>query len=360
MKITRRSFLQTSAVAGFAATSTSLPTWAINTDGVKPAPHMPAPKMIDTNGITMAVYEQGEGVPIVFCHGFPELAVSWRHQIKAFSEAGFRCIAPDQRGYGMTGGPEDNTQYDMQYLCDDLAGMLDALNIKKAVFCGHDWGGAVVWAMARLHPDRCLGIIGVNTPASRPADLPPVVGSEPSLVVQSANYYVMTFMKPGRAEAILEKDVRHSFNFMLSRGGIWNKTEYAKLPEDSPERQLDLLTLIAQGTLDGEQFMPEDVMQYFTDTYSITGFTGGLNWYRNAMKMGSILKDAPSRLPFPCLYIGAEHDVVLPPSSSDGMEDFIPDLEKYTVNDCGHWTQQEKPEELNRVALEWLTRKFGE
>ena len=358
MPITRRTFLQSSAAAGLAAATSSLPTWAVNTQGVKPAPHMPKPKMIDTNGITMAVYEQGEGIPIVFCHGFPELAVSWRYQMKALSAAGYRCIAPDQRGYGLTGGPEDNTKYDMQYLCDDLVGMLDALEIDKAIFCGHDWGGGVVWAMPKLYPERCLGIIALNTPSSRPADLPPVERSEPSLIVMSPNYYVNTFMKPGRAEAVLEKDIRHSFNFMLSKGGLWNKDDYAKLPEDSPERQLDLLAMIAKGEAEGTPVLPDDVLDYFVETYSITGFTGGLNWYRNAMKMGMIFRDKPTTVEVPSLYIGAEHDVVLPPASADGMEDFIADLEKYTVNDCGHWTQQEKPEEVNRVILAWLNKKF--
>jgi pimeloyl-ACP methyl ester carboxylesterase len=356
MNMTRRTFIKSSAVAGItAATGTA---FAVNTEGVKPAPYMPAPKMVKTNGIDMAVYEQGTGTPIVFCHGFPELAFSWRHQVKALSGAGFRAIAPDQRGYGMTGGPEDNTQYDMKYLCDDLAGMLDALEIEKAVFCGHDWGGAVVWSMARLHPDRCLGIIGLNTPASRPGHLPKVKRSEESLIVMSPNYYVNTFMKPGNAEAILEKDIRHSFDFMLSRGGIWNKEEFAKLPEDSPERQLDLLAMIQKEDYELEAFLPEDVLQYFVDTYTVTGFTGGLNWYRNAMKMGSLFKNAPWKIDVPALYVGAEHDVVLPPSSADGMEDFIPQLEKYLVKDCGHWTQQEKPEETNRVIIAWMNKNF--
>ncbi len=119
-----------------------------------PAPNMPAPKFIDTNGIRMAVYEQGAGKPIVFSHGFPELAYSWRNQIKALSGAGYRAIAPDQRGYGLTDRPEAMESYDLKHLCDDMAGMLDALGIDKAVFCGHDWGGGVVWSMVRLHPER--------------------------------------------------------------------------------------------------------------------------------------------------------------------------------------------------------------
>lgn len=357
MPITRRTLLQSSAIAGLL--SATLPSWAVATSGVKPAPYMPIPEFVETNGIRMAVYEQGTGVPVVMCHGFPELAFSWRSQIKAFSNAGFRAIAPDQRGYGLTGGPKDNSQYTIRHLCDDLAGMLDAKGIDKAVFCGHDWGGGVVWAMARLHPDRCLGIIGVNTPASRPANLPPATRSEKSLIVMTPNYYVMTFMTPGRAEAVLDKDVRKTFNFMLSRGGLWDKEKFAKLPEDSAQRQMDLLKMVEQGTINGHQFLPEDVMQYFTDTFTATGFTGGLNWYRNAPKMRELMKDSAKTIDVPCLYVGAENDVILPPSSADGMEDFIGDLEKYTVKDSGHWTQQEQPAEFNRVTIEWLKRKFS-
>lgn len=326
-------------------------------DAVKPAPHMPGPKYVDTNGIRLAYYEQGEGTPVVLCHGFPELAISWRHQMKALSAAGYRVIVPDQRGYGLTGGPEDPSLYTIPHLCDDLVGMLDALEIEKAVFIGHDWGGGVVWAMARLHPDRCLGVVGVNTPAMRPQSLPPVKRTTPSLIVRSPNYYQMTFMKPGRAEAVLEKDVRATMETMLRRGGIWNVEEFAKLPEDSPERQLDLLTIIAKGNPPGELFIPEDVMQYFVDTFTATGFTGGLNWYRNAMQSFGAISKTSGELNMPCLYIGAEHDVVLPPSSSDGMEDFIDDLEKKTIADSGHWTQQEKPDEVNEILIDWLGRK---
>jgi pimeloyl-ACP methyl ester carboxylesterase len=354
--VTRRTFLQTTA-ASIAAAGIA-PTLASAQDGkVSPAPDMPKPKYIDTNGIRMAVYDQGEGIPIVFCHGFPELAYSWRYQMKALSGAGFRTIAPDQRGYGLTDRPEDVTSYDLTHLCDDLAGMLDALEIDKAVFCGHDWGGGVVWAMARLHPDRCLGIIGVNTPCSRPPGLPAVTPSEPPLIVMTADYYVNQFQQPGRAESALEKDVRKTFEMTLTRGDIWNVENFKKLPEDSPERTLNLLAMLERDTFGGEQFLPDEAIQYFVDTFEVTGFTGGLNWYRNIGRMGKVFANAKWEIDVPCLYVGAEHDVILRPSSADGMEDFIGDLEKYTVMDCGHWTQQEKPEELNKVMIEWLKRK---
>jgi len=109
----------------------------------------------------------------------------------------------------------------------------------------------------------------------------------------------------------------------------------------------------------GDPFLPKNAMQYFTDTYEATGFTGGLNWYRAMGRMGSAMAGATSRIEAPSLYIGFEHDVVLPPSSADGMEDFITNVEKYTVLDSGHWTQQEKPEEVNGVIVEWLNRKIA-
>lgn len=329
-----------------------------NTPGVRPAPLMPEPNFVATNGINMAVYEKGQGPAVVFCHGWPELAFSWRSQLDAVAVAGFHALAPDQRGFGLTGGPADPLQYDMQIFCDDLIGLLDAKGIDKATFVGHDWGGAVVWAMARLYPERCSGIIGLNTAAGRPAGLPPVESSEPSLIVMSPNYYVMTFQEPGRAEAVLEADVRKTFDFIFSRGGIWDRETFAQLPENSAERQMDLLSMLQRENPPGEPFLPDEIMEYYVETYTATGFTGGLNWYRAAGRMGPIMATAAERIEVPCLYIGAENDVILPPSSADGMEDFISDLEKYTVMDSGHWTQQEKPDEVNQVIISWLQRKI--
>src|SRR3974390_2988693 len=113
---------------------------------------LPEPKMVRTNGIEMAVYEEGpkNGIPVVRCHGCPELAYSWRHQLPALAAAGYRAIAPDQRGYGLTARPENIADYDMDHLTGDLVGLLDALEIQRAIFVGHDWGGLVVWNM----PDR--------------------------------------------------------------------------------------------------------------------------------------------------------------------------------------------------------------
>lgn len=350
----RRRFLQLTGtlITGSALVGQANPSLAAAVAAVQPAPGMPAPRFIETNGIRMGVYEKGSGLPIVFCHGFPELAYSWRKQIGPFAAAGYRAIVPDQRGYGLTDRPAEVADYAVGKLVEDLVGLLDALEIDKAVICGHDWGGGIAWMMPRYYPDRVLGVIGVNTPAFHPQH--PRKPNE--LIVLSERYYTVTFQPPGVAEAVLEKNVRQSFEFFLRRGGMWNVEYFRSLPEDSAARRLDLLALVEAGNHTGELILTADELDYFTQTFETTGFTGGLNWYRAAARNSRT--DLKWDIDVPCLYIGAENDVVLPPSSADGMEGYVADLTKLTIADCGHWTQQEKPQEFNRIALNWLQQKF--
>src|SRR5258707_5320558 len=105
----------------------------------------PTHRFVETNGIRMHVAEQGQGPPVLFCHGFPELWYSWRHQLRALADAGFRAIAPDQRGYGETTAPAAIEAYTIHHLVGDLTGLLDALGIERAVIVGHDWAGLLVW-----------------------------------------------------------------------------------------------------------------------------------------------------------------------------------------------------------------------
>ncbi len=355
-KLSRRVFVK----AGSAALGAASIGWAAAvrsaTASARPAPGYPAPQFVQTNGIRMGYYEKGSGLPIVFCHGFPELAYSWRYQIDAFAGAGYRVILPDQRGYGLTERPVDISSYALAELCADMAGLLDALTIDEAIFVGHDWGGGVVWMMPRLFPDRVAGVIGVNTPAfdPRPENQ---VDRPPSLIIPSERFYQRTFQEPGVAEAALSRDVRQTFEFLMRKGGFWNVDEFENLPEDSPERRMDLLTMLERGDFQGEMLLTEAELNYYVSSFEATGFAGGLNWYRAGL--GADGAALSWDIDVPCLYVGAEHDVILPPSSSNGMERYIGDLEKYTVADSGHWTQQEQPEVFNRVALNWLERKFG-
>ncbi|HUP22584.1 MAG TPA: alpha/beta hydrolase [Thermoanaerobaculia bacterium] len=353
-RLSRRALLQ---VAAAGAAATALPRAAAARRAE--APSFPKPSYVNTNGIRMAVYEAGAGVPVVFSHGFPELAYSWRHQLPALAGAGFHAIAPDQRGYGNTQRPVEIEAYGIRDLCDDLVGMLDAKGIDKAVFCGHDWGGGVVWNMALLHPKRVLGVIGVNTAFGPPAPGPPI---ELLRRMRGDDNYVVAFQTPGVAEAVLEADVRKVF-VMLLRRGMWDAEEFAKLPPDDPQRKFQLLELLKapvdEALLPGEPLLNEEELQVFVSTFERTGFAGGINWYRNIDRNWRAMRNLDYHIEQPCLYVGAEDDIVLPPSSANGLERIAPKVEKVTIPDCGHWTQQEKPAELNRILIDWLRKTFA-
>jgi pimeloyl-ACP methyl ester carboxylesterase len=327
----------------------------------RPETALPAPKFIQTNGIRMAVYEQGQGekIPLVLCHGFPELAYSWRHQLPALAGAGYQAIAPDQRGYGLTERPAAVDAYTIVHLCNDLVGLLDAKGIERAVFCGHDWGGIVAWMMPLLHPDRMAGVIGVNTPLMRRPPAPPI---QLLRQIRGEDNYIVAFQQPEAADKMLAADVRKTFTLFMRRGGLFNAAAFAKLPPEAPERKFQLLKMLAAPveSYSGEVFLTPSELDFFVDTYTKTGFTGGINWYRNIDRNWELTKDIEYQVKVPSLYVGAENDVVLPPSSANGMEQMIGDLEKRTIADCGHWTQQEKPEEFNRIVIDWLNRKFGD
>jgi pimeloyl-ACP methyl ester carboxylesterase len=352
--LSRRSFLCGTAVA-LAAAPFVRPLTVLGQPAVRPAPGMPAPHFVSTNGIRMAVYERGEGLPVVFVHGFPELAYSWRNQLRSYPAAGLRAIAPDMRGYGLTDRTVEVDGYAIPSLCADLAGLLDALGIERALFCGHDWGGAVVWAMPRLYPDRVLGVIGVNTPAF--GGEPPSAPAEEPLIVFTENYYARTFLEPGRAEAVFSRDVRKALEMIFRRGWYWDVENMRGYPSDSAEKTMDMLRMIEEDDYQGELILPDDVLDYWVETFEATGFTGGFNYYRANMGGGGAPRPSGD-IEVPCLYVGAENDTILRPSSSDAMPSFIPDLERRVIADCGHWTQQERPEEFDRVTLDWIRRKL--
>jgi pimeloyl-ACP methyl ester carboxylesterase len=317
----------------------------------------PEPTMVKTNGIDMAVYEMGpkDGVPVVMCHGFPELAYSWRHQLPALAAAGYRAIAPDQRGYGRTSRPANISDYDMPHLTDDLAGMLDALGLKKAVFCGHDWGGMVVWQMALYHPERVSGVIGVNTPFLARPPMDPIMAMR---ALYGENMYIVYFQKPGDADAILAKDVGKSFRFFMRKNSVTAEV-YATLPKEA--RNLELVKALQSDESEwrGELLLNPEELKYFVDTFTRTGFTGGINWYRNFTRNWELSGTMEQKVHVPGLMIMAEDDVVLSPAMADGMERFVPDLEKVLIKRCGHWTQQEHPEETNAAMIGWLNKRFG-
>ena len=309
----------------------------------------PAAHRVDVGEVSLDVHEAGEGTPVVLCHGFPELAFSWRHQIAALADAGYRAIAPDQRGYAGSDRPEKVADYDIVHLTNDLVGLLDAKGIDKAVFAGHDWGGLVAWAMPVLHPERCLGCIGVNTPYA----------AFPSIAMLRAVFpdpdklYILWFQKPGVAEPVLEANTRAIFEKMMTAGHKPDVASIAEVEDANPFRNIAELEPV------GPPMLSEDEIQVYLDAFAKSGFFGPVSWYRNFDRN---LEVAPGvgqqKLDLPTLMVTAEWDAALPPSAADGMPALCSDLERVDIAECGHWTQQEKPEELNRAMIDWLDRKI--
>ncbi|HTO40568.1 MAG TPA: alpha/beta hydrolase, partial [Rhizomicrobium sp.] len=296
----------------------------------------PDPTMVKTNGIDMAVYEAGpkDGFPVVLCHGFPELAFSWRHQLPALAAAGYRVIAPDQRGYGRTSRPDAVEAYDMVHLTGDLVGMLDALGLRQAVFVGHDWGGLVVWQMPLMHADRVAGVIGVNTPFLARPPIDPIMGMK---ALYGEDMYIVYFQKPGEADAVLAKDVGKVFRFFMRKNGMTAEA-FGQLPEELKRFALIKALDMDEALWPGELLLTAEEMQVFVDSFSRTGFTGGINWYRNFSRNWKYSGGLEQKVRQPSLMIMAEDDVVLSPKMAAGMERFVPDLEKVLIAKCGHWT----------------------
>ena len=320
------------------------------------ARQMPPDQHAKVNGIDMAYYEvgpRGQGVPLIFCHGFPELAFSWRHQLAACEAAGVWAIAPDQRGYGLTERPAAVTDYDMEHLTGDLVGLLDHLGAAKGVFVGHDWGGIVVWQLPLMRPDRVAGIVGLNTPFMRRAPIDPIEGMRK---VFGEDMYIVWFQKPGVADAALAADVDKTMRFFMRRPAAIQQV--AAPTGGSTFAFGDALKAWDKADT-ANQLLNADELAGFVETFQATGFTGGINWYRNFSRNWERSADLPTRIDgVPCLMIMAEKDVVLSPAMADGMEEVISDLEKALIKDSGHWTQQEKPEEVNRLILDWMGRRF--
>ncbi len=325
---------------------------------------MPKLEFAPTNGIRMGYYDSGpktDTPPVVLCHGWPEMAFSWRHQIKALGEAGIRVIAPDQRGYGSTDRPEPVEAYDMEHLTGDLVGLLDHLKIDKAIFVGHDWGGFVVWQMPLRHLDRVAGVVGVNTPHWDRAPADPIELFKKRF---GDSMYIVQFQDPAREpDRIFGSRVEQTFDAFMRKprkavepgdkgvGGIGGSTANLAFPQmvAAYDAKHDPRTPILS---------PEE-KKVFVDTFTRTGFTGGINWYRNFTRNWQRSAGLDHHVKVPALMIMAENDAVLPPSAADGMEKLVPDLEKYLVRDSGHWTQQEQPEEVSAKLIEWRRKRFG-
>lgn len=317
---------------------------------------MPPARRCEVNGVELAYYEAGpqSGAPIILCHGFPEIAFSWRHQIRALADSGHWVVAPDQRGYGLSSRPEAVDDYDMEHLTGDLVGLLDHMGVERAIFCGHDWGGIVAWQMPLLHPDRVAGIIGLNTPFQ------PRYPIDPIALFKSAfgpDMYIVWFQTPGDADAVLAADVEKTMRFFMRRPAALAGLNPPVKEGSSFAFKAALARFDPSDR--GSQLLTDEDLAVFVEAFKRTGYTGPINWYRNFSRNWERAERLPTRIDgVPCLMITAEKDPILSPALAAGMPLSIGDFETYMVAGAGHWTQQEKPEEVNRLILDWLDRRF--
>ncbi len=317
-------------------------------------------RTVETNGIRMHLAEAGAGPLVVLCHGFPKSWYSWRHQLPALAEAGFRAVAPDMRGYGRTERPEAIDRYTLLHLVGDMVGLLDALGTERAVIAGHDWGAPVAWHAALLRPDRFRAVIGLSVPY-RPRG--PVRPSAAMPQTDDAIFYQLYFQTPGVAEAELEREVRHTIRSMLY-----------SISGDAPPREGSVTAAGAVGMvcrkggfLDGmanPEYLPawltEADIDFYTSEFAHTGLAGGLNWYRNIDRNWELLAPfAGARVMVPALYIAGDRDPLV---SFPGMDRLIPNLASFApqlratimLPGCGHWTQQERAAEVNTAMIDFL------
>jgi pimeloyl-ACP methyl ester carboxylesterase len=304
--------------------------------------------MIETNGVELEVFSAGNpsGRAVLLCHGWPELAYSWRHQIEPLAAAGYHVIAPNQRGYGASSRPEPVTAYDAEHLTGDLTGLLDHFGHDEAVFVGHDWGAIVVWALALLHPKRAAGIINLSVPYLQRGATPWVEFWESQL---GGDFYIVHFnRKPGVADEVFGSNTRRFLSNVY-------RTRQWEAPAPDPEPGMPFINLALRDATSGEPLMSDAELDVFVSAFERSGFTGGINWYRNFDRNWRRLGDFEERVTQPTLMIYGSHDMV---PMSPTLDQVVADLEVREFP-CGHWIQQECPEETTAAMLDWLRRRYA-
>jgi pimeloyl-ACP methyl ester carboxylesterase len=300
----------------------------------------------------MHVAEQGTGPLVVLLHGFPECWYSWRHQLSALADAGYHAVAPDQRGFGGTDRPEDVESYTLLHTVGDLIGLLDALDEEGGVVVGHDFGSRPAYAAALMRPDRIRGVVGLSVPFVPRGPMPPIAGLRATL---GERFYQVYFQQPGLAEAEFERDVRTTIRKLLY--GL--SGDVPEVPTPIAPEGGELLDIFEEPDVLPPWLNEEDVDVY-TREFDRTGFGSGLSWVRNFDRNWELL--APwmgAKIEVPALYMAGKKDhVVRFPDMSDlivNLQAFVPKLSRtLMLPGCGHWTQQERAEDVNMAIIKFL------
>lgn len=311
---------------------------------------------VDANGLRFHVAESGpaDGPLVILCHGFPESWYSWRHQLPALGAAGWRAVAPDMRGYGGSARPADPRAYTILHLVGDVVGLADAMDAPQAVIVGHDWGAPVAWNAALLRPDRFRAVAALSVPWSPRTPVPPTTLMK--ALFGDSWFYFLYFQEPGKAEAELDPQAARFLRAFL----------HTLSGDPPPESLLGLVGgpktgVMLEHLLEPSGFpawLTADDLAVYTAEFEHTGFSGGLNWYRCAdLNWELTAAWADARVRQPALFVAGERDGVVAMSAGavEAMRETVPGLRRsLLLPGCGHWTQQERPREVNEALLEFL------
>lgn len=314
---------------------------------------------IAVNGITLHITEQGRGPLVLLCHGWPELAYSWRHQIPALARAGYHVVAPDMRGYGGSSVPHAADAYAITDLVGDMVALVGALGHTRACIVGHDWGATVAWSCALMRPDLFAAVAALSVP-HRPRN----PAGRPSALLQAAgleDFYWFYFGREGAPEAEFERDIRSAMRKVLVAGS----------GDAPPGGAMSLTVPPGAGFLDRAAdpdtlppWLSEQDVDVFAAAFRRNGMRGPFNWYRNIDRNWALL--APfqgARVMPPALFIAGTRDAVIDSPMGRGALDRlaagVPNLRaKVMIDGAGHWIQQERPQEVNAALLEFLAGDY--
>ena len=308
------------------------------------------------NGIRLSVTEEGAGFPVLLLHGFPELGYSWRHQLPALAAGGFRAIAPDQRGFGGSSCPEGIEAYDLETLAADALALMDALGEREFAVAGHDWGAPVAWHLALVAPERVRAVAGLSVPYAQRSSRPPLesmrLAAGPDHI-----HYIDYFQWPGVAEAEFEANVRDALlGFYWSISGDAPREErFQPIPRHG--RFINAFRTPPAPP----PWLPAEELQVYVEAFTHTGFRGGLNWYRNVTRNWE--NSAPlagAIVEAPALFITGSRDPARNPAAIERLPAVCADLRGlHFLPGCGHWTQQERPAEVNELLVAFLSVVLG-
>jgi pimeloyl-ACP methyl ester carboxylesterase len=320
---------------------------------------MPQFKTIPLAGMNIRVALEGSGPLVVMVHGFPESWFSYRHQMTPIAEAGFTACAIDVRGYGGSDKPNTVPDYAMEKMVGDVAGVIAALSPdKKAILIGHDWGAPIVWHTALIRTDRVRAVAGLSVPYMGVPSQPFSTFINEVFTKRGKFFYQHYFQDIGTAEAEAESDVR----------GFLRKFYYA-ISGDAPDGTWPLDKVVGDSLLhrlpDPQPFpawLTAADLDYYVGEFETSGLFGPISRYRNHEIDFTYLQQFKDRkINQPSLFIGGERDLVL--KMIPGRETSFADLMKAQLTDlrgvhvlpgCGHWTQQERPAEVNALLVDWL------